>query len=307
MEKLRFEYINLLLVDPARQARESMRSILYDQGFRRLQFGATLAEIRNRFAQEMPDMLVSESELEDGDFCEFVSALRHHQVGSNPFLPVVALTWEPTPDLVRNVVNAGVDDLLTKPISATQLVDRVRTLIKTRKPYVVTSDYIGPERRSESDRASELPRVDVPNILMAKATGQADTAKLQEEIASTLAEINVQKLERYAVQIAFLVDHIVPNLERGDVDQTTEAFLDRLLFVAEDTGRRLADTKYAHVSDLCESLIKVTGSVRGSTEGPGLREVKLLKPLSQAIRAGFELREDAVSSARKISSEIDST
>ena len=117
VENLRFDQVQMLLVDPAQAAREAVRNILRDHGFRIIHQAGSLASIREFFKTGMPDLMICESTLADGDFCELMGQLRHHEIGDNPFLPVIVLTWQPTPELVSRVVGAGVDDLLTKPIS----------------------------------------------------------------------------------------------------------------------------------------------------------------------------------------------
>ena len=306
MEELQFRNVNLLLVDPAVSGRETLKNILHNQGFRNLSLGSSLDEIRDQLVHSRPDLLISETELEDGNFCDFVTKLRHHELGNNPFLPVIGLTWQPTPDLVKNVVDAGIDDLLTKPLSANQLVGRIKALANFRKPFVVTSEYIGPDRRSLEERESDIPQLEVPNTLKIKVTGQHKTVDVVQAINSVVAEINLQKLERYGVQIGFLIDHLLPSLEKGVVDSTTEAFLDRLLVVGNDTARRLGGTKYAHVSELCNSLVKVTGSILESKDQPNERDIKLLPPLSQAIKAAFAADDaQTTASAREIYAQID--
>ena len=78
--------------------------------------GTGLEDLNKGMADNTLDLLISECDLIDGDFCRMVHSMRHHDVGSNPFLPVIALSSEPTPGLIREVINAGVDDLLPKPI-----------------------------------------------------------------------------------------------------------------------------------------------------------------------------------------------
>ena len=305
MAKHRFDDIELLVIDPTPGSRDSVRSILHNQGFRKMQLGGSLEEMRAYLLENTPDLLISEIELGDGNACSVIAAVRHRKIGTNPFLPVIALTWEPTPDLVRGAVNAGVDDLITKPISTVQIVNRINALITARKPFVVTSDYIGPDRRGkEAERGTPIPRVEVPNVLRAKATGEKIADNLQTAIDATFAEINIQRLDRYAVQIGFLIDHALPGLQKGTPDATTVSFLNRLLEVAEDTGRLLGGTKYAHVSDLCGSLIKVTRAIIAAKNNPNPRDVKLLRPLAQAIQQGFDSTAGTADAARRISSQI---
>jgi hypothetical protein len=95
VDKFRFENIDTLLIDPDRSTRDSVRMI------REFRLGETLSDVSEQFAIRMPDLLICEADLAEGDFCEFVRGLRHHNVGTNPFLPVMTLSYNPTPELVR--------------------------------------------------------------------------------------------------------------------------------------------------------------------------------------------------------------
>ena len=287
MVKAHFDDVDLLLVEPAQGARDSIRNILHNQGFRNLGTGARLEEIHQRFDSATPDLLISEIELEDGDFCAFVSNMRQSNVGGNPFVPVVGLTSKPTPELVKGAVNSGIDHLLVKPFSTGQLMERINALIEARSPFIVTSDYIGPERRTGDQRASGIPQMTVPNILRAKAFGQLESLDVQKAIQAARVKINVHKLERNVFQIGFLVRHITTSLERGSVDNTTSAFLLRLIEVLEETEHRVADTEYADLTEQCRTLAKVTKSICASKEEPGFDEIVQLKLLTQAIKKKF--------------------
>ena len=288
MEKLKLDVVDVLLVDPDHNTRQSIRNILYDTGFRNLRLGRRLTELRDALVVSMPDLLISETELPDGDFCELVHAIRHHEIGANPFLPVIALTGDPTPDMVKKVIECGADALLAKPLSAAQVLERIGILIRERKPFVVTSDYVGPDRRKAAKRKSDFPMLEVPNSLKVKATGQKEEMDaVQRAIDEAIVDINLRKLERHAAQIALLVDKIVPDLEKGVVDEPVQQFLKRLLYVVEDSSRRMVGTKYDHVSELCMSLIKVTTDIQAAGGSPESKDVRLLSRLSQAIQAGF--------------------
>lgn len=301
----RFDEINTLIIDPDRVSLDVVKMILRNNGFRRLRQGTSRAFIESSFREEMPDLLICEADLGDDSFHDLIHALRHHEIGSNPFLPVIAVARQPTPRLVHSVINSGADDLVPKPISTAHLLKRIEILIEARKPFVVTSEYIGPDRRNSKERGSDIPLVEVPNSLRAKATGESNAEIDAQAIAAAIDEINIQKLERYAIQIGYLVDHIVPALEGGrPADQETQNLLGRLLYVAEDTSRRMVGTKYEHVSDLCQSLIKVTRDIQAALPKPAAKDMKLLAPLSQAIARGFDSAEETAKAARRISTSI---
>jgi len=282
--------------------RQSMAASFVGKGFRIVRQGNKLSAIQDNMNVAMPDLLIGDCDLPDGDFCDLILQLRHY--GANPFLPVIAMLQNPTKALVGKAINSGADFLLTKPVSPDLLFERIEALIKARKPFVVTSDYIGPSRRPpDRDEDGGIPLMEVPNSLRAKATGTMEDTS-QEAIDAVVAEINLQKLERHANQIGYLVDRIVPVLDKGAPDGDTAAHLNRLLFVAEDTARRQAGTVYAHVSDLCQSLITVTRSLIAAGDDASVKDAALLKHLSQAVQAGFDATQDTADAARKISATV---
>lgn len=305
MASLRFDQVDIVLVDPDRGSRDGIRNMLYNNGFRDLRFGQTMADLREQFKSATPDMLICEAELPDGDFTRMISSLRHNELGNNPFLPVIATTWNPTGELVQSIIESGVDDLIPKPISTSHLLNRIKTLVNARKPFVVTSDYVGPERRHR-DKVDEdgISVVDVPNTLRAKATGEAEDVAVQMAIRKAISQVNEQKLGRHAVQISELTKAILSAYDSGAVDGRVFDDVDRLFYLAGDTGRRMTGTKYSHVSNLCESLIKVVTSIREEKFSPASKDLRLLKPLSQAIAGAFAEDETVADLARQISASV---
>jgi hypothetical protein len=130
-------------------------------------------------------------------------------------------------------------------------------------------------------------------------------AQIQREIDACTANINLQKLDRHANQAIWLVERIVPGLAYGAPDEATQRSLERLLYVAEDIERRMVGTPYAHVSELCRSLIGVTSRIIESGEFPAPKDVELLNPLAKAIQRGFDGDTDAIAhTAHEISESV---
>lgn len=304
MSKPTFDEVELFLVDPDLNIRQNLVSVLQSNGFRNVKIGRTTEDLLEGLDESMPDLLICESDMPGGDISDTINKMRHHEIGNNPFLPVIVLTLNPTPDLVRKIIENGADDLVAKPVSASKLMERINLLVKARKPFVVTSDYIGPERRDKPSNRVSAPTVDVPNPLRSKVMGEADGMELQNAIEDAIDQVNIHKLERYAVQIEFIVDKIIPTLKRGEINEPVKKFLDRLLFVAEDTSRRMVDTKFEHVSELCQSLIQVTNSIIAGGDTPDEKDVLLLEQLGQAIKTGFATAEESAEAAMKISETI---
>ena len=300
MREIQLRDVVVLLVDSDEGSRSAIREVLFERGCRTFRLGATAAEIGPALGRERIDVLICGTDLPDGDACQLIAAIRHGEVGTDPFVPVIATTWNPTPEKVRKIVDSGADDLVVKPISGGQLLERVGSLVYKRKPFVVTSDYIGPDRDATSPPATAAAPVDVPNPLRARVTGEADPLAEQARVDEVIAEINRHQLDRYALEIGSLVNMVLPSLGEG-LDSGARDILERLRAIAVRAEHRMADTERAHVADLCTSLSLVADNILTATGALNPRDVKLLKPLSQAVQAGFDASEVTAAAARTIS------
>lgn len=310
MDNFTFDQVDILLIDPDRSVRTTIRNILIDNGFRQVTVGTGMADIELKLRVGMPDLLITDIKLEDGNINSFIYNLRHHNKGTNPFMPVIATAWSPTTEDVRAIVQSGADDMITKPLSAGQILQRIKALIKARKPFVVTSGYIGPDRRkpgADHDRGMKIAPIEVPNILRDKATGvrNMNVNRIQAEIDRCIKKVNLEKLDRHSHQISWLVERIVPAMAFGGPDESTRKSLERLHYVGEDVSRRMVGTKFEHVGELCKSLIDVTQRILDAGDYPAPKDVDLLKPLAQSIQRGFdESDETAARMAHEISDTV---
>ena len=67
------------------------------------------------------------------------------------------------------MVSSGADDLLLRPFSTALLGQRIEAHIDRRKGFVITTDYVGPDRRKDNSRASNVELFEPPNSLKMKA------------------------------------------------------------------------------------------------------------------------------------------
>jgi DNA-binding NarL/FixJ family response regulator len=301
MSNFKYGDVEVALVDSDLGARESIRGILQANGFRKINQGADIPSLIGMIKSGSPDIIIMGGEFEGGGVSKFINMVRHNEFHGNPFVPLVAVTWNPTPELVRELVDVGIDDLVPKPISATHLLKRTVNLINNRPPFIVTTDYIGPDRRKNSDRGSDIPLITVPNTLRAKATGDnVAVTNIRQQVSDSLAEINLQKLERHAFQIAWLVDQSIGKLLMGIMDDEVTGYMHKMHWVAKDISKRLIGTKFAHISELCESIIQVSGTIVTSRSNLSPKDVQLLGPLSKVIKNSFDPNMDQAAVASDI-------
>ncbi len=305
MENYSFENIRVLVGDPNREVRDGIRGGLYGQGFRTIMVTDRMSVVETAVATNTVDLLICDTELLDGDLYDVVYKNRHHELGDNPFIVVTALITAPTPQMVKRIFDSGCDDLILKPISTGLLFERVLNLTRNRKRFVVTSDYIGPNRRAKPRPGTQqIPEIDVPNPLKSKATDDTSAEDLQAEIDRVANVLNEQKMERHAYQINYLVERMVPLYEDGTADESIVPRLDRLLYVSEDISRRLEGTRYHHVGELCLSMVNVVRAVRQAPMSPDRKDISLLPALAQAIECAFQPNENVVALANDISATV---
>lgn len=303
-QQLQYENVNALLIDSDIGARDSLKALLANIGFRGVRVGADAGAFMRGVNDETLDLLICDTNLPGGDFCELAWQVRHHQIGRNPFLPIIAIAWEPTLEHVYRVIDTGADHLLCKPISTAMLFGHIQLLVKQRKPFMVTSDYVGPERKKGLIIAPESAPIDVPNTLRHKAEGTYDERNLQQILDAAINQVNRQKLARHSEHAVLLATEILACYRNNQVDAGLVRHLDRLIYLAEDTDRRMRVGNMAHVSDLCQSLLKVALSVRQSYMTPDPKDLQLLLPVCQAIERAFKAGGAEIDAARALASTV---
>lgn len=297
--------IRILLGEPDSGLRNAIRSALAREGFDRVNDFDKLKPLRDTIATGQPDLILLDSEMDQNAADDLITELRHNRLGKNPFVPVIVTIWEPTREVVQRVASSGTDDVLVKPISPAQVFERINALINNRKPFVVTSDYIGPDRRKNPRRGQQTPTISVPNTLRAKVRGERlSPSDVEAMILEAQREINDQRMKRNAFQVCFLVSLLLPELEAPVASDERLRILERLLAVARDTGDRMVGTPYEHVSQLCTTLIRVASAIQDKIANPARKDVNLMKPLSDAILVAFNPKESAADMAGQISAAV---
>lgn len=305
MKKHRFDQVEILIADKNKQLRSSLKGVLHQAGFRKIIEASDLEQMEDAISITCPDLLLCDIGLEGGDVCEAIRKLRHSQTGPNPFCSVILFVDVPTPEIVRAASQAGLDDLQVKPVVGQKVIDRVNYLIEKRKPFVVTTDYIGPDRRKGARPGSlKVPGVAVPNSVEEKVKGTYDQVVFKKKVEETIWEVNAQKIERHAYQIGYLVERIVPAYQEGRINRESLEQVARLVMVSGDISQRLKESDYTHIADLVGTLAKVAHALWRSGTDPNMKDLSLLAELSTAISATFKAHNVTSSVTGEITSTV---
>ena len=293
---VKFDDIRLFLCDPRAQVRSSLRMALNEAGLKNANIdeGADMDAVANAVSDPNgPDIIICDVTDCSDQACQLFASIRHNEHGTNPFICIIAVAWSPRQPLVAKVVDSGADILVAAPISPGLILNRISSLVHSRKPFVVTTDYVGPDRRS-MDEASASPRpgseielVDVPNSLREKALGQFDAARIRREIDATRDILNIQKIERQAFQVGYLVTLISTEFEKSPRDVTPRHLVD-LDKVSNDLKLRAFSAGARELEELCVPLRQVIRTMIDTRGKYRQRDVDLLNQLALAVKAAVK-------------------
>jgi DNA-binding response OmpR family regulator len=254
--RLSYDTAETLIYDPVAGNRTATRAALYNLGFRRLETAGNLEAFSEAMRRRPPDLAVCEAQGAEAELCAMIQGLRQGTTTYNPFIVIIVTTWEQNTALVTRVLNSGADDLLLRPFSTTVLGQRIQTHIERRKGFVITSEYVGPDRRRDSVRPSNVPLFDPPNSLRMKAqerlTSDEATQRLDAELKSAREVLTAEKLRRDAFQICVLwrLMQETASIAKGyNIDFT------KLKNATRGVARRCLGTEFEPAIEWCDSVL----------------------------------------------------
>jgi CheY-like chemotaxis protein len=239
-QRLSFETAEALVFDPVPGNRATARTALGMLGFQQVTATSVLEELTPLVRDRCFDVIFADVTQEPVRACDVVRCVREGGLGPNPFVHIVLMAWRLEGDLVQRALNCGADDLITRPFSVDFLRARLRTHAEARKSFVVTWDYIGPDRRRARPQQPPSNLFEVPNLLLAKAQDPRWTDRAakqaQDSIKQTYAKINGERARADAFQIAFRV-HALRDALKAVAPLDND--LAKVEAVAKDLGTRV--------------------------------------------------------------------
>lgn len=302
MQRDQYTDASVLLCDPRHNIRRQTRSILNSIGFWAINDRDSLESTAQALHSTRYDLLVLATDDPEDGVVKFVQSVRRGRCGADPFVPVILTSWRASQKHVEGIIGSGADDLLMHPFSTAQMFDRVRMLVRSRKPFVMTEDYFGPDRRKIIDRPEDACVVAVPNALQASVEGREDVAPSRAAI-----ELSFRRLERVKVRnIARRIAWIAEDLNGKFGQEGFAGYMEKQLAVLTRSGEtymRTLDGPAGHdLMTLCQAVIKVAVGLQGKALNRS--SLELLEETALALRVASEIDEDATLAATQISSAI---
>lgn len=266
--------VRVVIFEPDRDLRSALRGMLYDLGFRDILDTDSTERALDALEDNNVDLLISDTRPDVSSMCQTFRDVRHGRIGTNPLPIGISLTNFGDHDSITAAIDAGFDNILLKPISPNQLKTRIRTFAQERKPFVITSDYIGPDRRKKTRSVNRNVRLlDIPNPVQLLSQGMP-RKEVMWRVKDARIEIDEEKIVRDVDCLSWLADRISKSFIKGASVGEYRSYLDQLAIQVANFRERLPRTSLSHALQVCNALVKNAERLGRTDRRPTVEEAK---------------------------------
>jgi CheY-like chemotaxis protein len=142
--------LSVLIVEDNEHMRILLRTLLKAFGIRDIKDCAEGGEALRRLRERMPDFILSDLAMAPMDGLQFTRSVRGSDNRMESILPIIMVTGYTERRRVEAARDAGVTEILAKPVTAAALFQRIEEIVLRPRPIVRTSTYHGPCRRRQN-------------------------------------------------------------------------------------------------------------------------------------------------------------
>lgn len=145
-----FENLRVLLADDNAHMRAIVGAVLKSIGIKHIRDAKNGAEALASLREWPADVAMVDFRMEPVNGVEFTRLVRNAKDSCNIYLPIIMLTGYADRARVLEARDAGVTELIVKPVTAQAVIARLSSVIFHPRPFVKTDQYFGPCRRRTS-------------------------------------------------------------------------------------------------------------------------------------------------------------
>jgi two-component system, chemotaxis family, chemotaxis protein CheY len=147
MSAVAFGNLKALIVEDNPYMRELLRTLLHGLGVKHICESADGAAGYEALREHMPDFVLTDLSMKPVDGIAFARRVRMTADSPNPYIPIVMVTGHTERQSIAAARDAGVTEIIAKPITLQNLISRLTEILDKPRPFVRTDDYFGPDRR----------------------------------------------------------------------------------------------------------------------------------------------------------------
>jgi DNA-binding response OmpR family regulator len=263
--------------------RQQLRDLFQAQGLKQIVVHPTLSALRGMLKEMSPDLLVIADDFDPAIF-DMVRDIRFQHLGDNPFMLISMLVNPNRRDILTRAIEAGVDDIIIKPVSAERIQERLKLVTFHRRPFIATDGYMGPERKT-TDGNQVVRRIPVINTLLEKVSGrEMDKFALKAAIEGSLQKVLQAQLDSQSFRLGEVCERLVQAYDTGAINNDVQADLMMLADVLKDAARVAERLKDTQLSGLCVSLADNVNQIADHYDSPSTQEIDLIRKVTMAFK-----------------------
>lgn len=174
--------LHVLVVDDNAHMRSIVVAILRGIGVGTVKEAGDGADALEAMRAGVPDIVIADLNMDPIDGLDFARMVRTAPDSPFPFVPIIMMTGHTERSKVTAARDAGINELLAKPISARTLLDRIIAVVDRPRPFIKTANYVGPCRRRTTPKDFAGP------WRRSSDDSEAEEAKLKIRLAKEKAE-----------------------------------------------------------------------------------------------------------------------
>ena len=152
-----FSQLRILVVENHLLMRRLLRAMLQGFGVAHISEARNVPQAIEHIYSEPFDAVILDFFLGDMDGADFAWTVRHHEDCINRQVPILMITGMPDHHKVLKVRDAGINGMLAKPIAPKDLYQRLYTMLAYPRPFIITPDYVGPQRDTRKANVKARP------------------------------------------------------------------------------------------------------------------------------------------------------
>lgn len=142
-----FEHLKALIVEDNQHMRILLKSLLNALGITQIYEATDGAGAFNLLRERQPDLILSDLSMKPMDGIAFAREVRLSKASPNPYIPILMVTGHTERHRVEAARDAGVTEVLAKPITAGNLFQRIGEIVNHPRAFVKAPHFFGPDRR----------------------------------------------------------------------------------------------------------------------------------------------------------------
>ncbi len=146
--RINLEKASVLLLDDTNEGMGIVVQILTGFGVKKIQRCSTINAAQDIAIQWELDLALVNANMREEEGYDFISWLRRAtSCEANRFTPVIVLSGHTKTSNVRRARDCGANYTVAKPLSPAILLERLIYVAREKRPFVMSDNYAGPDRR----------------------------------------------------------------------------------------------------------------------------------------------------------------